>query len=128
MDMNDVKIIVESRDMVYKGQFLEQLSKEEFNNGMRKVNLQKITELNSLRGEGCWAWVAKEDRIKYDGYSKEVIKVILANSPIDYMGILFWGSELLVKCNGYNRPTLSVEWVNEKILNSNWFKNQMEKE
>lgn len=123
MDMNDVKELVQSRDMIYKGEFLEQLSEEEFKNGMRKVNLQEITKLDSLNGEGCWVWIDKEDRDEYDGNSSKVIKVILINNPLEYMGILFWGSELLVKCNGNNRPTLSKEWVTEKILNTNWFKN-----
>lgn len=90
---------------------------------MRKVNLQEMDNLGSLNGEGCWAWVPEEDREEYDSDNgNKVIKVILANSPLEYMGILFWGSELEVQCNGANRPTLSSEWVTDKILNANWFK------
>lgn len=124
MDINEVRDLVESRGMVYRGEFLQQLSKEEFNKGMIKINLQKINSLNSLNGEGCWAWISEEDRKEYDNdTSNAVVKVILSNSPLEYMGILFWGSELEVKCNGSNRPTLSKEWVIDKILNANWYKN-----
>lgn len=121
MTIDEVKNIVESRKMVYKGFFLEQLSKEEFKAGMRKVNLQEITDLDSLNGEGCWAWFSEHDRKKYDNCENGIVKAILANSPVEYMGILFWGSELEVKCNGNYRATLSKEWVNEKILKSDWF-------
>lgn len=124
MEMNEVKELVESRGMVYKGEFLEQLSKEDkkkFDDGMRKVNLQEMDNLGSLNGEGCWAWVPEEYREEYDNDGDKVIKVILSNMPLEYMGILFWGSELEVKCNGTNRPTLSSEWVREKILNADWF-------
>ena len=54
MDMYEVKNLVESRGMVYKGEFLQQLSKDEFNDGMRKVNLQEIDNLDNLNGEGVW--------------------------------------------------------------------------
>lgn len=124
MEMNEVKDLVESRDMVYRGEFLQQLSKEnkeEFDAGMRKVNLQPIDKLGNLNGEGCWAWIPEEYREEYDNEGDKVIKVILSNSPLEYMGIFFWGSELEVKCNGSNRPTLSSEWIREKILNANWF-------
>lgn len=121
MTINEVKEIVESRGMVYKGEFLEQLSSEEFNSGMRKVNLQEMKNLDSLNGEGCWAWLSEEDRKEYDNDGNGIIKAILANSPIEYMGILFWGSELVLKCNEKCRPTLSKEWVEEKILNADWF-------
>lgn len=123
MNINDVKELVESRGMVYKGEFLQGLSEEEFNKGMRKVNLQDINNLNSPNGEGVWVWISPEDIKEYDNDGDKVIKVILANSPFNYIGILFWGSELEVKCNGSNRPTLSKEWVTEKILNADWYKN-----
>lgn len=122
MEMNGIKSLVEARGMVYNGAFLNSLSEEDFNTGMIKVNLQEIENLDSLNGEGCWAWISKEDRKIYDRNSKDnVVKVILANSPFEYMGILFWGSELEVQCNGNNRPTLSKKWVTEKILNANWY-------
>ena len=125
MDMYEVKNLVESRGMVYKGEFLQQLSKDEFNDGMRKVNLQEIDNLDDLNGEGVWVWIPEKDRKEYDSNSSnKVIKVILANNPIRYMGILFWGSELEMKCNYNFRPTLSKEWVTEKILNANWYKTE----
>lgn len=122
MTMNEVKNLVESRGMVYKGEFLEQLSEEEFNKGVRKVNLQYIDNLDRLNGEGVWAWLSEGDREEYDNNSNKLINVILANSPLSYEGILFWGSEIEVRCNGWNRPTLSEEWVDEKILKADWYK------
>lgn len=122
MEMSEVKKIVEERGMIYKGEFLQGLSEDEFGKGMRKVNLQPLEELNKANGEGVWAWVPEEHREDYDkdNYGK-IIKVILANSPLEYMGILFWGSEIEVRCNGNNRPTLSKQWVTEKIINAEWF-------
>ncbi|NFO41852.1 hypothetical protein FDB42_17540 [Clostridium botulinum] len=124
MDINEVKNLVESRGMVYKGEFLQQLSEEEFNSGMRKVNLQEIDNLDKLNGEGVWVWLSEEDRKEYDdNNSNKVIKAILANSPLAYMGILFWGSEIEIRCNYGGRPNLSKEWVAEKILNADWYEN-----
>ena len=122
MNINEVKNLVESRNVIYKGEFLQQLSEKEFNNGIRKVNLQEIDNLDRLNGEGVWAWLDEEGRKEYDSNSNKIIKAILVNSPLEYMGILFWGSEIEIRCNYGNRPNLSKEWVVEKILNANWYK------
>lgn len=118
MKVEDIEKIVGSRGMVYRGKFLKQLSQEEFNNGMRKVDLQSIDDLDSLIGEECWAWLNEEDRLKYDNDENGIVKAILANQPINYMGILFWGSEIVLRLNGGNRPTLSKEWITKNIGNN----------
>lgn len=124
MDMQEVKELVESRGMVYKGEFLSNVTEEEFSKGMRKVNLPEIDDLDSPNGEGVWVYVQPEDRDLYDGYSKgNIINVILANTSLYYPDIIFWGSEVPVRLNGTSRPTLSKEWVTEKILESDWFIN-----
>lgn len=125
MTINEAKDLVESRDMIYKGEFLKQLSIDEFNNGIRKVNLQEINDLDNLNGEGVWVWLSEEDRKEYSNdSSNKIIKGILANNPFNYENILFWGSEIEIKCNCDKRPNLSKEWTIKKILNTDWYKKE----
>lgn len=123
MSHEELKGIIESRGMVYKGDWFEKLSEEEQNAGYIKFNIPDEDKPNSLNGEGVWGWVTPEDKAKYnDDNCHEVIKAILCNSPLNYMGILFWGMEVEIKCHGDRRPTLNPEWVEENISNAEWYK------
>lgn len=123
MDKNYVKELHELRGMIYKGDFLESLSEDEFNAGTIKFNIpdeDKIGMTNN--GEGVWGWVTPEDKEKYnnDSFDGE-IKVILCNTPLNFYGLFFWGTELVIKCNGASRPVLSSRWMKEEIFTKDWY-------
>ena len=124
MTIEKVQALCESRGLEYKGKFLKSLSKEEFDNGMRRINLQDEDNLDSLNGEGCWGWYSEEDRKKYNNNEYGEGECILANTPLNYYDVFFWGSVIKVKFNGENRPTLDKEWLQEKVLNQDWYKNE----
>lgn len=128
LNEEDIKALSEERDIPYRGDDIRKLSEEEFQAGARRINLQDIDNLDSLNGEGCWGWYSEEDRKRYDNNEYGTATCILLNSPIDYMGVLFWGSELKIKLNETNRPTLDKEWVKEKILGTDWFRKFMSEE
>lgn len=112
----EVKELCESRGLVYKGDFLETLSEEELNAGYMKFNIPDEDNIHSLNGEGVWGWMTKEDEELYndDNYHGKA-KAILCNDPLNYMGVLFWGCEVELVCHGDCRPTLSPEWIKEKL-------------
>jgi hypothetical protein len=118
MTKEDARNICMEHEIEMKDEFLQNLSKEDFNEGMIKFNIPDEENIESLNGEGVWGWCTSEDKEKYfdDSYHGE-IKSILANSPFNYMGKLFWGCEVVLQCHGDNRPTLSPRWIKEKLLN-----------
>lgn len=122
MTIKDVEILCEERNLPYKGAFLESLSEAQLNAGYIKFNIPDIDDLDSSNGEGVWGWVTPEDKVKYDDdrYNGE-ITAILCNMPLNFSGILWWGSEVKLICRGSNRPTLSKKWITHKILNTPWF-------
>lgn len=122
MTIKDVEILCEERNLPYKGAFLESLSEEQLNAGYIKFNIPDIDDLDSSNGEGVWGWVSPEDKAKYDDdrYNGK-ITAILCNMPLNFSGILWWGSEVTLTCHGSKRPTLSKEWITEKILSAPWF-------
>lgn len=123
-DVNKIKEIHEIRGLSYKADFLESLSEEEFMSGMIKFNIPDEDEVGETNnGEGVWGWIAREDREKYnDDNFKGDIKVILANTPLNFFGIFFWGTELEITCNGKERPVLSFEWVKKNVFQQDWYK------
>lgn len=122
-EMNEVKKLVESRGMTYKGDWFENLSEEEKNAGYIKFNIPDEDNPHKTGGEGVWGWVTPENKKKYDDDNcYDVIKAILCNSPLNYMGFLFWGVEVEIKCNGDCRPTLNPEWVKKYIIDTEWYK------
>ncbi len=123
MDICEVKALCESRGLPYKADFLETLSDEELNSGYIKFNIPDIDEMDSLNGEGVWGWVSPKDKKKYndDSFTGE-ITAILCNMPLNFCGILWYGSEVEITCHGEKRPTLSKQWVEDNILSAAWFK------
>ncbi len=56
--------------------------------------------------------MSPEDKEKYDNdnfYGE--IKAVLCNDPLSWDGILFWGCEVNVKCNGSLRPVVSFDYI-----------------
>ena len=102
--------------MINKGNFIESLTKEEFDKGSIKFNIPDEEDIYSPNGEGVWGWVAPEDKAKYhdDKYTGELIAILL-NTPLNYFGMLNWGDEVKLKCHGANRPTLDPNWVKENL-------------
>ena len=70
-----------------------------------------------------WGWVSPEDKERYndDSFTGE-IAVILCNQPLNFYGLFFWGTELVIKCNGSSRPVLSDRWMNENVFCKEWYK------
>ena len=112
---------------VYKGDFIESLSKEQFNAGLIKFNIPHAENVYSGNGEGVWGWVTEEDKAKYnDDRYRGKLTAILLNQPIEYFGFLVWGTEVVLQCHGRNRPTLAPEWVEEYLWDA--FEKQEESE
>ena len=44
------------------------------------------------------------------------IKAVLCNNPINYFGILFWGCEIPIICQGEDRPILSEDYIKNVLL------------
>lgn len=122
MNVDDVKALCEERSLPFKADFLETLSEHELNDGYIKFNIPDEDRLDSLNGEGVWGWVTPEEKEKYndDSYTGE-ITAILCNTPLNFYGILWYGSEVKLTCHGDSRPTLSKQWVEDNILNAEWF-------
>ena len=122
MTRDDVKSLCESRNLPFKADFLETLSEQELNDGYIKFNIPDEDRLDSLNGEGVWGWVTPEEKEKYndDSYTGE-ITAILCNVPLNFYGILWYGSEVKLTCHGASRPTLSKQWAEDNILNAEWF-------
>lgn len=122
MIIDEVKVLCEKRNLPYKADFLDGLSDEQRNDGYIKFNIPDEENLGSLNGEGVWGWVTPEDKDKWadDTFTGE-ITAILCNSPLNFCGILWYGSEVKITCHGNKRPTLSKRWVEENILNTEWF-------
>lgn len=114
MYIKTAKEITERMGLTWKGDFIESLSDIERDAGYIKFNIPNPDTPRNLNGEGVWGWVPPEDKLKYDDDSfTGKLTVILCNDPIYYSGTLFAGQELVVRCNGENRPILDPDWVRE---------------
>lgn len=102
--------------LVYKGDFIESLTREQFSAGNIKFNIPDEDHPNNLNGEGVWGWVTEEDKAKYhdDNYHGKLTAILL-NNPLEYFGRLVWGTEVVLQCHGPRRPTLDPEWVKENL-------------
>lgn len=130
MEKQEVLKLHEYRGLISKIEFLEGLSETEFNEGMIKFNIPDITRIGQTNnGEGVWGWISPTDKISYEnnGFQGE-IKAILCNTPLNFFGILFWGTEVVIKCNGSSRPVISYEWVRKNITEKEWYSEAMSKE
>ena len=128
--------LMEKRGFIYKGKDIEKMSEDDFNKGCIEFNIPSLNEYEHLcglvemgvkettcNGEGIYGWVNPEDHKKYldDDFYGE-IPAILVNTPLEFYGILDWGTLLSIKCNGPSRPIISPVWVKENILDKDWYK------
>ena len=97
-----------------KGDLYGQMTEEQQKAGYIKFNIQDKTDPYSLNGEGVWGWVSPEDKEKYndDNYTGNITAILL-NVP--FSCDLSWGDEVVLKCNGENRPTLDPVWMAEHL-------------
>lgn len=108
----------ELRGLKYKGNFVENLTEIEFESGLIKFLIEDEDDEQDGISENIWGWITDEYKNKYnDKNFNGIIKAILTNSPINYYGLLFWGTEVEVICNKNNRPKLNKEWINNIIYN-----------
>lgn len=121
MTTEEVKAICAERELPWKGDIFDDMSDVEIDAGYMKFNIPNPDNLDSLNGEGVWGWMTPENKAKYmdDRFHGE-LPAILCNTPINFHGVLWWGSEVMVQCHGASRPTLSKRWVEENILSKPW--------
>lgn len=104
-------------NLINRGEFIESLSEQEFKEGCFKFNIPDENNIYSLNGEGVWGWTSSEEFKKYnDNNYHGKITAILCNSPLNYFGMLEWGTEVVLQCNGDCRPTLDPDWVKENLM------------
>lgn len=112
-NIEEIKKLFKERGMVYKGDFIESLSEEEFKAGCIKFYIppEETYGVDGF-GENTCGWATPEDKEKYndDGFYGE-IKAILTNQPLNYYDALTWGCEVVLKCNGTDRPELSNDFI-----------------
>lgn len=123
MQIEEIEKLCEKRGLPYKGRFINGLTEEQFNAGCIKFNIPDEEHIESETGEGVWGWVDEENKKKYNDpkYYGE-ITAVLVNSPLNFMGILWWGSEVTLECHGENRPSVSPEWLRDKVFGADWYK------
>lgn len=104
------------KELVNKGDYFEALTKQQQEEGYIKFNIPDEDKIDSLNGEGVWGWVTPEDKDKYndDNYHGKITAILL-NTPLNYFGVLTWGTEVVLQCHGESRPTLDSEWVKENL-------------
>lgn len=102
--------------IINKKNFLESLSDKELKDGYFKFNIPDENTPYKLNGEGVWGWLNPEDKAKYkdDNFTGQ-LTAILCNDPINYGGLLSYGSEVKIACHGDNRPTLDPDWIKGKV-------------
>ena len=105
------------KELINKGEYFQSLSEQEKDKGFIKFNIPNENNIYSSNGEGVWGWVTPEDKEKYSNDKFfGTIKAILCNFPLYNYGVLEWGVEVVLKCNGGERPTLDPEWIKEFLL------------
>lgn len=107
----------------YKGHVIKAMDDYIYNCGLVKFNIPEPENIGkTTNGEGVCGWIRPEDMIKYtdDEFYGE-LKCVLLNNSLHFNGILKWGIQVVIKCNGPDRPVISPEWVKENILNKLWY-------
>lgn len=106
------------KDFVDKSYFLESLNEREFNNGVTKIYIFDSERFPDEfhYDESLWAYFTEEERekVKDDSYFGE-IKCVLCNSPLNFCGILNWGTEVIVKKDIDECLKLSGRWMKEML-------------
>lgn len=102
------------KEIVNRKNFLSKLTKEEAEAGYIKFNIPP--EHPASYPEGVWGWVTAPDKERYmcntfDG----CLTAILCNEPLNYNGVLFYGSEVVIRCNGKYRAELDPKWIQEYL-------------
>ena len=116
MNTQEIREITGKLGLKWKGDFFDSLSEDEKRNGYVKFNIPNPKTPRNLNGEGVWGWMFPADKKKYDDDSfTGKLTVILCNDPFYYSGTLFAGQELVIRCNGENRPILDPDWVQEHL-------------
>lgn len=99
-----------------RGDFIESLSKEQFDSGLVRFQIPDDEDPSLGGTERVWGWATSEDKEKYDddSYYGE-LTVILLNTPLNYYGKLAWGDEVRVMCRGECVPILDHDWIKENL-------------
>lgn len=105
------------KEIINKGKFIEALSEEKLKAGYIKFNIPDEDNPSSNGGEGVWGWCTDDDKAKYndDDYHGNITAILL-NQPINYCGKLSWGDEVILRCQGENRPTIDSDWIREHLF------------
>jgi hypothetical protein len=78
-----------------------------------KVNLSDIGDDN---GEGVWACVSDEDKIKHDADVKDDYFIaVVCNTALNFLPNCSLGLHIVAKFNGKNRPVSSIYWVDYSL-------------
>ena len=88
--------------IINKSEFLKSLNEEEFNSGMFRVFIEEDDKIQ----ESLWAYQPKDGDKSF---------AILANTPVSYFPVLYWGVEIKLKYRD-GMAILDNEWI-EKELN-----------
>ena len=100
-----------------KKDFIKSLPNTEKEDGYIQFYIPHSNTIRSLTGELVWGWVKPEDKKKYNDLTyRGALTAILVCTPMEYEGVLEFGTEVVVRCHGVDRPTLDPEWVNEYLL------------
>lgn len=104
--------------MVRKQDFYMSLTEEQQRDGWIKFNIPDPEKgMRGLNGEGVWGWLTPEDKEKWaDNRFTGKLNAILLNDPLRFAGQLVFGSEVVIRCHGEDRPTLDVEWAKENLI------------
>lgn len=73
-------------------------------------------------GEGIWAIISDEDKVKYDEDRKgDYVVVMLANSSIYFALGQSWGMHVVVRLQGNQRPEGNWNWVDYNLKENRIF-------
>ena len=129
MDYENRKARAREAGLTWRGDELDALPESELRAGYVKFNIPKPETPECPNGEGVWGWADPDSKAKYDDDSYHgKLTVILCNDPVQYDDILCSGTEVVIQCNGENRPILDPEWVREKLVDSGLYTLPEEKE
>lgn len=96
-------------------EFIKTLTEEQFNAGCFKLYIPP--ESKDMCGEGIWGWMAPENKDKYNDdnfYGK--LPAILCNAPLNYADKLECFDEIVVKCQGAEKPELDPDFIKEYLM------------
>ena len=100
--------------IINRASFMHSLNNRQREDGYIKFNIPP--EHPSAYPEGVWGWVSGEDKKKYQNNSFcGKITAILCNNPLNYCGLLEYGSEVVIKCNGEYRAELDPAWMRKYL-------------